>query len=211
MITVVGNLKGGAGKSTVAFNLAVWLARYGERVTAFDLDPQRTLTDVADVRAEEGYTPLFNLQYGGEELVDEIRQKSGEVIVDVGTANMDAVKAALAIADRIVIPVPPSQADVWSTQRFLTLVNKITSEDNPPEVMVFVNRADTHQAIRESDEAEAALAELDGIHLIRSRLCQRTAYRRSFSEGLGVFERKPSSKASKEFMIFAKILYPAVG
>jgi len=211
MITVVGNLKGGAGKSTVAFNLAVWLARHGERVTTFDLDPQRTLTDVADVRADEGYTPLFSIQYGGEELVDDIKSKSGEVIVDVGTANMDAVKAVVAIADRILIPVPPSQADVWSTQRFLTLVNKLSSADNPPEIMVFVNRADTHQAIRESDEAELALSELDGVHLIRSRLCQRTAYRRSFSEGLGVFERQPSSKASKEFMAFAKLLYPDVG
>ncbi|NOR52356.1 MAG: AAA family ATPase [Gammaproteobacteria bacterium] len=211
MITVVGNLKGGAGKSTVAFNLAVWLARHGERVTAFDLDPQRTLTDVADVRAEEGYTPLFSLHEGGAELIDEIKDKSGEVIVDIGTANMDAVKAAIAIADRILIPVPPSQADVWSTQRFLTIINKVSSDDNPPEVMVFINRADTHQAIRESDEAEDALSELDGVHLIRSRLCQRTAYRRSFSEGLGVFERKPSSKASKEFMQFAKILYPNVG
>lgn len=211
MITVVGNLKGGAGKSTVAFNLAVWLARHGERVTTFDLDPQRTLTDVADVRADEGYTPLFSIQYGGEELVDDIKSKSGEVVVDVGTANMDAVKAVVAIADRILIPVPPSQADVWSTQRFLTLVNKLSSADNPPEIMVFVNRADTHQAIRESDEAELALSELDGVHLIRSRLCQRTAYRRSFSEGLGVFERQPSSKASKEFMAFAKLLYPDVG
>jgi len=211
MITVVGNLKGGAGKSTVAFNLAVWLARHGERVTTFDLDPQRTLTDVADVRAEEGYTPLFSLHYGGAELIEDIQEKSGEVIVDVGTANMDAVKAAITIADRILIPVPPSQADVWSTQRFLSIVDKLSSEENPPEVLVFVNRADTHQAIRESDEAEEALSELEGINLIRSRLCQRTAYRRSFSEGLGVFERKPSSKASKEFMTFVKILYPAIG
>ncbi|MDH3354726.1 MAG: AAA family ATPase [Chromatiales bacterium] len=211
MITVVGNLKGGAGKSTVAFNLAVWLARHGERVTTYDLDPQRTLTDVADVRSEEGYTPLFSLHYGGTELIDDIKEKSGEVIVDVGTANMDALKGALTIADRIVIPVPPSQADVWSTQRFLSIVNKITSAENLPEILVFVNRADTHQAIRESDEAEEALAELEGIHLIRSRLCQRTAYRRSFSEGLGVFERKPSSKASKEFIKFVTILYPDVG
>ncbi len=211
MITVVGNLKGGAGKSTVAFNLAVWLARHGERVTTFDLDPQRTLADVADVRAEEGYTPLFSLQYGGVELIEDIGERRGEVIIDVGTANMDALKAALAIADRIVIPVPPSQADVWSTQRFLSLVNKLADEERAPEIIVFVNRADTHRAIRESDEAESALSELDGIHLIRSRLCQRTAYRRSFSEGLAVFERKPSSKASQEFMLFVKNLYPHVG
>ncbi len=211
MITVIGNLKGGSGKSTVAFNLAVWLAKHGKRVTTFDLDPQRTLTDVADVRAEEGYTPLFSLHYGGDELLDEIREKSGEVIIDVGTANMGAFKAVIAVADRIVIPVPPSQADVWSTQRFLTLVDKVEVEGKRPEIIVFVNRADTHQAIRESDEAEAALAELEGIRLIPSRLCQRTAYRRSFSEGLGVFERQPSSKASKEFASFAKKLYPRIG
>jgi chromosome partitioning protein len=207
MITVVGNLKGGSGKSTVAFNLSVWLAVHGERVSAFDLDPQRTLTDVAEVRSEEGFTPLFSLHYGGEELVEDIRDKSGEVIVDIGTADMSAVKGALSIADRIVVPVPPSQADIWSTQRFLSLIDKAT-EEKSPEVCVFVNRADTHHCIRESDEAEEALAELDGVTLIRNRLYQRTAYRRSFSEGLGVFELVPWSKAAREFMQFASVLYP---
>jgi chromosome partitioning protein len=207
MITVIGNLKGGSGKSTVAFNLSVWLAVHGERISAFDLDPQRTLTDVAEVRSEEGFTPLFSLHYGGKELLDDIPGRSGEVIIDIGTADMDAVKGALSVADRIVVPVPPSQADIWSTQRFLSLINKITKE-KAPEVCVFVNRADTHHSIRESDEAEEALAELDGITLIRNRLYQRTAYRRSFSEGLGVFELVPWSKAAKEFMAFASILYP---
>jgi chromosome partitioning protein len=207
MITVVGNLKGGSGKSTVAFNLAVWLAVHGERVNAFDLDPQRTLTDVTEVRSEEGLTPLFSLHYGGADMLDEICNKPGEVIVDVGTADMEAVKGALAIADRILVPVPPSQADIWSTQRFLSLVNKNATEKEP-EVCVFVNRADTHHSIRESDEAEEALAGLDGVNLLRHRLCQRTAYRRSFSEGLGVFELVPWSKASKEFKAFASGLYP---
>jgi len=207
MITVVGNLKGGSGKSTVAFNLAVWLAAHGEKVSAFDLDPQRTLTDVAEVRSEEGYTPLFSLHYGGADLVDDLTSKNGEVIVDVGTADMDAMKSALSVADRIVIPVPPSQADIWSTQRFLGLIARLTAEKSP-QICVFVNRADTHHSIRESDEAEEALGELDGVTLIKHRLHQRTAYRRSFSEGVGVFELVPWSKASKEFKKFAGILYP---
>lgn len=207
MITVVGNLKGGSGKSTVAFNLAVWLAAHGERVNAFDLDPQRTLTDVAEVRSDEGYTPLFSLHYGGADLIDELTSKAGEVIVDVGTADMDAMKSALSVADRILIPVPPSQADIWSTQRFLSLISRVTAESNP-QVCVFVNRADTHHSIRESDEAEEALSGLEGVTLIKSRLHQRTAYRRSFSEGVGVFELVPWSKASKEFKTFAGVLYP---
>lgn len=207
MITVIGNLKGGSGKSTVAFNLAVWLAVHGERVNAFDLDPQRTLTDVSEVRSEEGFTPLFSLHYGGTELLEDIGDKSGEVIVDVGTADMEALKGALAVADRVLVPVPPSQADIWSTQRFLSLIRKNAVEKSP-DVCVFVNRADTHHSVRESDEAEEALAELDGVSLLHSRLCQRTAYRRSFSEGIGVFELEARSKAALEFMAFASALYP---
>jgi chromosome partitioning protein len=207
MITIIGNLKGGSGKSTVAFNLAVWLAVHGERVSAFDLDPQRTLTDVSEVRSEEGFTPLFSLHHGSSDLLEDIRGRSGEVIVDIGTADMDAIKGVLALADRVVVPVPPSQADIWSTQRFLGLIQRVARE-RPPEVYVFVNRADTHHSVRESDEAEDALAQLEGVFLIRNRLYQRTAYRRSFSEGLGVFEQEPGSKAAREFMTFAAILYP---
>ena len=207
MITVIGNLKGGAGKSTVAFNLAIWLAVQGEEVRAFDLDPQRTLSDVAEIRGEMGVTPLFPLQFGGVELLEGIEDTAGEVIVDVGTADMAAVKGALAIADRVLVPVPPSQADIWSTQRFLSLLREAAGAQMP-EVFVFVNRADTHHSVRESDEAEQALSELEGITLLPHRLCQRTAFRRSFTEGLGVFELVPWSKASKEFSLFATALYP---
>lgn len=209
MITVVGNLKGGSGKSTVTFNLAVWLAAHGQRVNAFDLDPQRTLTDVAEVRSEEGYTPLFSLHHGEEDIIDEILEKTGEVLIDVGTSDLDAMQAAISIADRIIIPVPPSQADIWSTQRFLGIIRDSLGEKEP-EIDVFVNRADTHHAITESDEAEEALAGLGGVNLITKRLCQRTAYRRSFSEGLGVFELVPWSKAAKEFIEFARVVYPKV-
>ncbi|MGD8589631.1 MAG: ParA family protein, partial [Chromatiales bacterium] len=57
MITVIGSLKGGSGKSTVAFNLAVWLAMAEANVLVVDSDPQATLTDVAEVRMEEGFEP----------------------------------------------------------------------------------------------------------------------------------------------------------
>ena len=61
MITVVGSLKGGSGKSTVTFNLAVWLAMAERNVVAIDADPQATLTDVLDVRREEGFEPSIRL------------------------------------------------------------------------------------------------------------------------------------------------------
>lgn len=211
MITVIANLKGGSGKSTVTFNLGLWLQMKGQPVVAYDLDPQQTLTDVAEVRREEGCTPPLQVNQPRDSLVDDMKYhpQQTQVLVDVGASNMDAMKQALSIADRIIIPVPPSQPDVWATQRFLDIVNKLDGSNNP-EMRVFVNRADTHRAIKESDETEEVLDQLPGVELIPQRLYQRTVYRRSLSEGMSIFEISKRSKAVDEFNRLAGILYPGL-
>jgi chromosome partitioning protein len=214
MLTVVGNLKGGTGKSTVAFNLAVWLAHDKKGVMAFDLDPQSTLVDVCDVRNEDGYDPTFEVSSNLAELetraLDTKRTKP--IIADISVGNMSAMAKAISLANRILIPILPSQADIWSTQRFLKIVRKNMNEDKKPEILGFINRADTHIGIRETDEAERALQMMPGIIPLGARLYQRTAYRRSFSEGLSVFELDPMGKASKEMQKLATMLdqFPAV-
>ncbi len=205
MITVIGSLKGGSGKSTLAFNLAVWLKNAGADIALFDTDPQATLSDVVEVRTDEGYNPDLKVKGAGS-LRKNILEKADEVLIDIGTADMAAVKKALSVADRVVVPVPPSQADVWSAQRFLQLVKDSTK--NKPHITGFINRGDTHRAVRESDEAAAALVALPGIELLKPRLGQRTVFRRSFSEGLAVFEMEPRSKGSKEFLSLCSVLYP---
>ena len=209
MITVIANLKGGSGKSTVTFNLGLWLQMKGQPVVAYDLDPQQTLSDVAEVRREEGYTPPLQVNQPRDSLIDDMlyHPQQTQVLVDVGASNMDAMKQALSIANRIIIPVPPSQPDVWATQRFLNIVSELET-NNKPEMRVFVNRADTHRAIKESDETEEVLDQLPGVTLIPQRLHQRTVYRRSLSEGMSIFEISKRSKAVDEFNRLAGILYP---
>ena len=206
MLTVVGNLKGGTGKSTVAFNLAVWLAHDKAGVMAFDLDPQCTLVDVCEVREEDGFEPTFEVSTDLAELEKLASDKKNKqpIIVDMSASNMPAMEKAISLADRILIPVQPSQADIWSTQRFLKIV--ADNKKAKSEVLGFINRADTHIGVRETDEAEQAIQMLQGIKAIDLRLYQRTAYRRSFSEGLGVFELDPMGKASKEMKKLAAIL-----
>ena len=82
MITVIGNLKGGSGKSTVTFNLAGWLAVHGERVVAFDLDPQATLTDVSEVRREEGYQPVVEVRPLHDNVAAGLLREEAEVLVE---------------------------------------------------------------------------------------------------------------------------------
>jgi chromosome partitioning protein len=206
MITVIGSLKGGSGKSTVTFNLAVWLEMADAEVLVIDADPQATLSDVSEVRTEEGYEPFLTLR-DTTALSRKKLQGYDEVLIDVGTSDIESMKLALALADRVVIPVPPSQADIWSTQRFLKFLDDSLGGERP-ELLAFINRADTHPAIRESDEAAAALVALPGIRYIKHRLCQRTVFRRSFSEGLAVYELDPRGKGSKEFYALTAALYP---
>ena len=210
-ITLIANLKGGSGKSTVTFNLGLWLQMKGQPVVAYDLDPQSTLSDVAEVRREEGYAPPLVVYQGEGDLEQQLKIHPGQVLVDVGAANMDAMKHAIAVADRVIIPVPPSQPDVWATQRFLKIVDEATMNGNRrPELYSFVNRADTHRAVRESDETEEVLGQLPGISLIPQRLYQRTIYRRSLSEGQAIFELSRRSKAVEEFSAFAHALFPEI-
>ena len=207
MITVIGSLKGGSGKSTVTFNMAVWLSMAGQEVLAIDVDPQATLSDVSEVRAEEGYDPGVRVK-GKTALREEAMQDADEVLIDIGTADIESMKKAIALADRIVVPVPPSQADIWSTQRFIRFVASVRGTDDMPDMLGFINRADTHRAVRESDEAAAALVSLPNITFMKPRLCQRTVFRRSFSEGLAVFELDPRSKGTREWNALVALLYP---
>ena len=95
MLTVIGNLKGGTGKSTVAFNLAVWLAHDNTDVHLFDLDPQETLMDTAEIREEDGYEPVIEVSNDVDEL--EMLQYYGlyrmsindQVEVDIGIGGID--------------------------------------------------------------------------------------------------------------------------
>lgn len=206
MITVIGNLKGGTGKSTVAFNLSIWVAtRRNVHVSIYDLDPQATITDALEIRSEDGYVPSLEPIHFVSQLGSE--GKHTEVIVDIGLSDSEAMNAALQRADRVVIPIAPSQADVWSTQRFLKLISSVRKSGALPEVIGFMNRSDTHRAVRETDDAFEALSSLPGITMIEPRLYQRTAYRRSFSEGLAVFEMDPKSKAAAEIEELGEFLY----
>lgn len=206
MLTVIGNLKGGTGKSTVAFNLALWAVGNKRKVLAVDLDPQSTLTDVNRVREEEGYVPTLKLSQSLDEAIKALKEYD-EVIVDVGPSDLGTMYAAILAADQVVIPVPPSQADVWSTHRFVKKIRELRGDSNKPEIMGFINRADTHLAVRESDEAFGALGMIEGLRALRPRLGQRMAFRRSFSEGLSVPELERRSKAANELDELAKAIF----
>ncbi len=203
MLTLFANFKGGTGKSTVVFNMAMWRMAQGHKVTVCDLDPQRTVSDVAEIRDEDEIDPALSV-------VHELPEKGkarGDWLIDVGTSNMGAVGDAIRACSQIVIPVTPSQADIWATQRFLDIVKEERGRARMPTIRAFINRADPHPRSRENAETFEALEMLGTLKPLNSKLVQRLAFRRSFSEGLAVFEMEPTSKAAEELDQLANEIY----
>lgn len=205
-VTVVANQKGGSGKSTIAFNLGIWLALHAYRVQFIDLDPQATLSDVLAVRKQECVYPMPMIKHQASIAEHQLDEHNLHYIIDVGAANAVGMQSALALANNVVIPVQPSQPDVWATERFVGELGQLKTPQTM-RLMGFINRADTHRSISDSDETEQALRSLVGLAVLDTRIHNRTVYRHCMSEGLSVFELQPNSKAAAESTTLAEAIF----
>ena len=116
---LVASSKGGAGKSTVATNLAAHFALEGKATAILDADRQKSSTHWCEKRAqlESAVLPLDGCKRnwdkhlpGGIErlVVDAAAGAMGEELADV-----------LDLADAVVVPVLPSAIDIEATVPFL--------------------------------------------------------------------------------------------
>jgi len=116
-VIVVANPKGGVGKSTLASNIAGFLARGGERVMLGDVDRQQS------ARRWLAQRPATLPRIEGWEVDrDVVRPPKGvaQVVLDT-PAGLHGKKLGVIhqLADRIVVPLQPSLFDIQATFDFV--------------------------------------------------------------------------------------------
>jgi chromosome partitioning protein len=116
---LVASSKGGAGKSTLATNLAAWFALDGKRTALLDADRQQSATRWAEKRAgmDSAVLPLDGTRRGWENrLPNDIER----LVVDAAAGAMgEDLESVLAKADAVIVPVNPSMIDLEATVPFL--------------------------------------------------------------------------------------------
>ncbi len=144
---VVLNPKGGSGKTTIAINLASYLASHGHAPVLMDFDPQGS--SVRWVKKRKPTQPAIHVIAAFEKDTRTTRafqlrvpEVTTHVIIDTPAAiEARQLPEMTRDADKILVPVLPSDIDIHTCSRCirdLLLVGKIRREDD--RIGVIANR-----------------------------------------------------------------------
>jgi chromosome partitioning protein len=190
-IIVFASRKGGTGKTTLTGHVAVAVEAAGHGpVVLMDGDPQGSLADWWDAR--EAMTPAF-AACASAELAASCAQLAADgaawCLIDTPPAAGDATRAAIAVADLVIIPVRPSPHDL----RAIGATIDMCRDAGRPFVFV-VTQAKPLTAI--TAQIVAALSEHGQVAPIL--IGDRVAYASAMADGRTVTELDPRGKPAAE-------------
>jgi len=211
MIILVGGIKGGSGKTTIATHLAVIRSQQGKDVLLVDADDQETASDFTILRNEKmggnaGYTSIKLTGSAVRTELLRLSTKYDDVIIDTGGRDTTSQRAAISIAHKMIIPFVPRSFDIWTIEKVAGLVGEMQQANPSIQVFTFLNRIDARGA--DNKEAEDILKENPIIKFMDAPIGTRKAFGNAAAQGLSVTELKPQDdKASAEIMILYKYIF----
>jgi chromosome partitioning protein len=205
MIVVVGNEKGGVGKTAIATNFAALAVAENLEVLLLDTDPQGSSSAWIRIRNEEKVKPSITLLTLPEDPLNELSQlapKFDLIIIDIGAQNYKTMLNSAKVADMVLVPTGPDQLEVESTLTTYKTLRGIDPQHKHGKVPVYVvlNQLSTNSKSKE----EAALREYleaEGLPIFSSALRHRSSWRNARRGGLAVYElkgREADPKAAAE-------------
>jgi chromosome partitioning protein len=196
MIITVGSTKGGVGKSTTAINLAVEAAKDKKRVLLVDTDPQKTAISFRNERATNDIKVIALVTSTIHEDISAYLPAFDIIIIDAGGRDNSVFRSALAACELFVLPVLPSQADIWGMDDTVKAFKEIRPFNKMTGV-ILLNQVQQNTKVS-SGAMEALEGYKDFLPLLPQQLHLRVAYKESLSTGQGVSELDPRGGAAEE-------------
>jgi chromosome partitioning protein len=184
--------KGGAGKSTLASNLAVAAMLAGERVFIIDLDCTQSIATWHKVRgrADIGveHVPVAKLA----KTIEALERKGVTLaIIDAPGSQGEELDATFAAADLCIIPARPNAFDLWASALTRGKV-KASGKD----YAFLLNQCPPAQQSQRVEQGAKTLEAMGA--LLTPLISARVDYQEAARHGLAVAELHPNGVAAQE-------------
>lgn len=188
MIVAVLNSKGGVGKTTTALNLAIGRALKGRRVLAVDGDRQGSLI-AAIAQREDRLPSVATSQYtDGQSLRQQVALATAvydDIVIDAGGRDNSCLRAAMLLAEVVVIPFVPRAYDVWALDDMVELLAEARGVKDINAVC-FITMADP----RGTDNMEALAAVPNSMRRLPVMVGRRKAIAEAAGKGVSLLEQR---------------------
>jgi chromosome partitioning protein len=206
MIVVVGGVKGGTGKTTIATNLTVLRSAVGKKVLLVDADEQKSTSIWADQRdVLEIETKWTTVQLNGKAVysqIDRMKADYDDIIIDVGGRETRSLRASIAVADLFLIPFKPRSLDIWTLGDIKTIISEMKPANPTLKCVALINQADSRGS--DNEETVEILKNCEDIICFPHSIGNRKAFANAASDGLGINEMEVIDKKAVQEM---KVLY----
>lgn len=212
MIILIGGEKGGAGKTTIATNIAALRTSRQKETLLIDTDRQSTSSFWCSVREEKGIIPRVSSIQKYEKAVrtevKELSKKFQDIIIDAGGRDSPELRGSLLVCNKAIFPLRPSQFDLWTLGRLNVLVETAKEINESLEAYVVVNMASPNPNVKEAEGMKELVKEFTQLNILTTIVYERIVYRRAALEGMGVVEYKPEdTKATNEVVSLYEEIY----
>lgn len=191
---LVANAKGGSGKTTLATNIAGWIAGRRRSVALQDEDPQASASQWL-ARRPAPFPKIGSIRKGTSRKDARDEGFEWRVIDSPAGLHGDALRDAIKQADLMLVPLAPSAFDMEATQVFLDVVmERKAVREQKLAVGIVAMRVDART--RSAIELDEFLYGFDFPLLTHLRDTQ--VYVQCARDGLTVFDLPPSRGAQDQ-------------
>lgn len=215
MSKVIGiiQVKGGAGRSTIATNLAGILAAEGKRVALIDCDmPQGTSASWAAIRlADKPDSLTVATASSHQELVAVVKSLDAEhdyLVLDGPPRIAEMTRAALILSHLCLIPLSASAAEIWATSDLLSTIHE--AREVKPSVDARILWTRFRGSTKSAQELSAAAQSELGLKELKAKLGYRVAFSEALARGMTAAEW-PEGTARVEMQSVAREVINIMG
>lgn len=211
MLLLVGGEKGGSGKSTVAQNLSVFLARVGHDVLLIDADPQAISRDWAAERQVNEDLAVVHFEHATGDLRKILADRAKRyqmIIVDAGGADSLALRSGMTVATHLLLPLRPKRRDLKTLPNLEQMISQAKTVNPGLLVRAIISQCPPLPSqINRILEAKTTCRTY-GIEPLDAITMQRNSYDDADENGESVFEIKLADpKAVEEIENIANELW----